>query len=309
MTVTRLMLGRRPNVSMQQKAFGHVALRADAQKEVEAVVARIAAQALLSTKVTYDPDDAPGDGEVMAHSLAGIDAEFQPAAPWSLERAAKEIAKPGKPAVIGKSEVLDGEWTFYVLRAGVDGKAATVIRATSPTRALKHGNRVITQFLGGELRPMKEPLIAVDRKGDAVIIDGTVYIFKPQTLERLLIDADEIKARAPQIVAKFDQGVAAPLSSATATWLEKACSQNSNVGRRVERLNRTSALDSMTVAKLRAGLRSAKLSKGDFGTQPSAIDVGNLDHAIALIDIAADLYYQPRFETTSRKVASFRRLL
>jgi hypothetical protein len=308
MTATRLMLGRRPDVSAQQQAFGHVALNAGAQQEVEAVVSAIVSRAISSKPVTYDPDDAPQAGEVMTRALSGIDQEFQQAAAWSLERAATAVAKQGKPAFIGKAEIQGGGWTFYTLRAGVDGKAATVIRATSPTRALKHGNRVITRFVGGELRPMKDPLIGVDLDADAVIVGGTVYIFQPQRLERLLIDADEIKARAPQIVAKFAQGIIAPLSTATATWVEKACSQNSNVGRRVERLSRTGALSVMTVAKLRAGMPAAKLSKGAFGTKASTIDLGNLDHAIALVDIAADLYYQPRFETTSRKVASFRRL-
>lgn len=155
---------------------------------------------------------------------------------------------------------------------------------------------------------MKDPLIGVDHDADAVIVDGTVYIFRPQRLELLLIDAEEVKARAPQITAKFSKGLAAPLSPATSTWIEKACSQNSNVGRRVERLNRTAKLSAMTVTKLRAGMPAAKLAKGDFGSQPATIEVSNLDHAIALVDIAADLYYQPRFETTSRKVASFRRL-
>lgn len=244
----------------------------------------------------------------MTRQLSGIDQEFQPSAPWSLERAAAAVAKQGKPAFIDKAEIMGGGWTFYTLRAGVDGKAATVVRATSPTRALKHGNRVITRFVGGELRPMKDPLIGVDHDADAVIFGGTVHIFQPQRLERLLIDADEIKARAPQIVAKFAQGLGAPLSLGAATWIERACSQNSNVGRRVERLNRTAALGSMTIAKLRAGLPAAKLPRGAFGTAQSTIDVANLDHAVALVDIAADLYYQPRFETTSRKVASFRRL-
>lgn len=308
MTATRLILGRRPDTSAQQQAFRHVALNAAAQQAVEAVVSDVATKAMSSKAIKYDPDDAPQAGEVMTRALSGIDNEFQPSAPWSLERACAAAAKRGRPAYADKAEILGGRWTFYTLRAPVDGKAATVIRATSPTRALKHGNRVITRFVGGELRPMNDPLIGLDYDADAVVLYGTVYIFKPQRLERLLIDADEVKARAPQIAAKFDKGVAAPLSTTTATWVEKACSQNSNVGRRVERLNRSAALNSMTVAKLRAGLPAAKLPKGAFGTHASRIDLSNLDHAVALIDIAADLYYQPRFEATSRKVASFRRL-
>ena len=64
----------------------------------------------------------------------------------------------------------------------------------------------------------------------------------------------------------------------------------------------------MTVAKLRAGLPAAKLPKGAFGSNTSTIEVANIDHAIALVDIAADPYYQPRFEKTSRRVAQFRRV-
>lgn len=64
----------------------------------------------------------------------------------------------------------------------------------------------------------------------------------------------------------------------------------------------------MTAAKLRAGMPAAKLSKGAFGATASSIDVANVNDAIALVDIAADLYYQPRFEKTSRKVALFRRV-
>ena len=64
----------------------------------------------------------------------------------------------------------------------------------------------------------------------------------------------------------------------------------------------------MSVPKLRDGLRDAKLPRSTFGTKGSVIELSSLDHAIALIDIAADLYYQPRFETNPRRVASFRRL-
>ena len=308
MTATRLMLGRRPDARVQQQAFGHVALRADAQKEVEEVVDGVARRALAAKAVTYDPDDAPAANEVMTADLEGIDEEFQPAAAWSLERAAAAIAKRGKPTVITKAEIARGSWTFYVLRAGAGGNPATVIRATSPTRALKHGSRVITRFVGNELQLMKDPLIGLEHDADAVIIGDTVYIFRPQRLERLLIDADEIKSRAPQIATKFAKGLSASLTPAATTWIEKACSQNSNVGRRVERLNRTGALQGMTTKKLRAGLSAAKLPKSAFGADAVKVDISNLDHAVALIDIAADLYYQPRFEATSRKVAQFRRI-
>lgn len=308
MTATKLMLGRRPDVGKQQAAFGHVALNAAAQSSVEGVVADATKKALGATQITYDPDDAPGTGEVMVHPLLGIDAEFQPKAPWSLENAIAAISKTGKPSLLDKGEVAGGGWSFYALRAGVDGKAAVAIRATTPTRSLTQRNRFITHLVGNELRPVQGPMIGIDHSVDAVVYDGTVYIFKPQRLELLFVDAEEIKRRAPAIVAKFTQGLQASLSTGAATWIEKACSENSNVGRRVERLNRTASLGSMTIAKLRSGLPDAKLEAKDFGASSKVIDVASLDHAIALVDIAADLYYQPRFESTSRKVASFRRL-
>jgi hypothetical protein len=306
MTATRLMLGRRPKVG--QQAFGHVALNSSAQTEVTKIVAEVLQKAKALTSIKYDPDDTPDSSEVMTRALQGIDSEFQSSAAWSLERTVKEITKGGKPVPISKGEIDQGLWSFYALHAAVDGTDATVIRATSPTRALKHDSRLIAQFTSGELRPIKTPLIGIDYRAEAIVASGTVYIFHPQTLERLLIDADEMKARAPLISAKFSTGIGAKLSTATETWIEKACSQNSNVGRRVERMNRTASLSAMTAKELRAGLRDAKLPKTTFGSNPTTIELGSLDHAIALVDIAADLYYQPRFETNSRKVASFRRI-
>jgi hypothetical protein len=308
MTVTRLMLGRRPKPGTQQPAFGHVSLNADAQHSIEQIISTVVAQALAREQIAYDPDDTPQAGEVMVRPLVGTDALFQPNAAWSLERANTTLAKRGKPANLTRTDVTDGEWTFYTARAGVNGKPATIIRSASPTRALKHANRVITQLYGNELRPVKNPLLGIDHEADALIINGTLYVFKPQSLERLLIDAAEVKRRAHQIATTFTGGLKASVSSATETWIEKVCSDNSIVGRRVERLNRNAELGSMDVASLRAGLRDARVDKNAFGTAASVINVTSADHAIALIDIAADLYWKPRFEKGSRKAMSFRRL-
>jgi hypothetical protein len=307
MAATRLMLGRRPKVG--QQAFGHVQLNSDAQTAVEHIVAEMLRKALSLTVVKYDPDDIPSSGEVMTHALAGIDSEFQQAAAWSLERTVKEITRGGRRTNIGRSEIDHGRWTFYALHATVDGSGVTVVRGTSPTRALKHDGKWIAQFTGGELKPIRQPLIGIDYKAEAVVADGTVYIFAPQALERLLIDADEIKSRASQISARFESGLAAKLSVTTATCIETACSKNSIVGRRVERMNRTANLASMTEAKLREGLKDAHLPPKTFGAAGKPIDITSLDDAHVLIDIAADLYYQPRFEQTGRRVAAFRRLV
>ena len=302
-----MMFGRRPGVG--QSAFGHVDLDASTQKAIDVIVAARLDIARHRTEITYDPDDTPASGEVMVTNLGGIDGAFQPAAAWSLERSVKAIGVRGKPTPISKGEVEHGGWTFYVLRSTApDGTDVVLIRHTSPTRALKHSSRVLTQFTGSQLHILKNPLVGIDHEAEAIIAGGVVYIFHPQTLERLFIDADEIKARAPQIAAKFEAGLSAKLSSKTGTWIEKACSDNSNVGRRVERLNRTAALRTMSVDKLRAGLSEARLPANAFGSKKTIIELDSLDHAVALIDIAADLYYQPRFEASSRKVASFRRI-
>lgn len=283
-------------------------MNTDAQAEVERIVAGVLKAALSSTAIPYDPDYAPEPGEVMTHPLRGIDQQFQKTAAWSLERTQKEIASNGLPVTISENELDDGSWSFYAMHSVDDRTGVTLIRARGPTHGLKHTNRVITQFIGGELRPFKDPLIGLDHEAEAVIAGATVYIFQPQRLERLLVDADKVKARAPQIATKFGAGVAASLGRGTTKWIKEACAQNANVGRRVERLNRYADLGLMTAGALRAGLAHAQLRADAFGTNPSRIDVDSVDHAIALIDIAADLYYQPRFEKNPRRVASFRRL-
>lgn len=114
MTATRLSLGRRPKPRTTQEAFGHVRLNQAAQQEIEKIITRASAQALNRTQIPYDPDDSPQTGEIMVRGLAGTDALFQPNAPWSLERAVKEIGKRGRPVTLTRSEVTGGEWTFYV---------------------------------------------------------------------------------------------------------------------------------------------------------------------------------------------------
>jgi hypothetical protein len=91
MTATRLTLGRRPKPGTTHGAFGHVRLNQDAQQEIETIITRESAQALMRTQIPYDPDDSPQTGEIMVRPLAGTDALFQPNAPWSLERAIKEV--------------------------------------------------------------------------------------------------------------------------------------------------------------------------------------------------------------------------
>src|SRR4051794_6853520 len=100
-----MMLGRRPDTSVQQQAFGHLALDSGAQKAVESVVQRIVARALAAKPINYDPDDTPGTDEVMVRPLTGIDHEFQPAAPWSFERAVTAVAAQGKPTTITRKEL------------------------------------------------------------------------------------------------------------------------------------------------------------------------------------------------------------
>lgn len=307
MTVTRMMLGRRPQPGTPQPAFGHVALRDDAAAQVEDVVATVLAKALRRPEVPFDADNFVDTGERMVRELDGIDELFQAAAPWSIERAVAEISASGQPSTLGAAEVRGGGWTFYVLRAQVEGRPVTLLRATSPTRGLKPRSRKIAAFVGDELRALPDPVIAFDHHAEALVLGSQVHVVNPAGLERLLIDADAVKKRAPEITDRLVGGVAAPMTTQTRDLIERACAQNSITGRRAERLGSSAALESITADRLREALPDAELDPATFGTGDE-IAVETVDHARTLIELAADLYYRPRFEALSRKVNSYQRV-
>lgn len=304
MSVTTLLLGRRP--SGIEEAFGFVALEKKAEAEIADIVQKVANHALGLNPIDYHADDHPDRGEVMVRDLAGIDAEFQKDAPWSIERLVKAIRATGVRDHIGGSGVDSEHWTFYSLEAACDQGSVVVIRNTSPTRALNPNSRMLSQVVGDELRLVQGPLVGIDRRADAVVIGEKVFIFEPQSLERLFVDGDTVKSLAPALAKKFEKQSKAKLDSSAIAWVEKACEGNVNVARRVQRLTRDGTLKKTSVKKLRAGLRDANLPTGAFGSKDQ-IELTTEEDARALIDIAADLYYQPRFDS-ARRVRQYRKL-
>jgi hypothetical protein len=304
---TRAMLARRPRAA-GVAAFGHVDVSADGRQQLHDVVNHLASAVASKKEVPFHPDDLPADDEILVAPLQGFDSWFQDQAPWSLERAADEIRATGNPQVLDASGIADGGWSFYLIRTVFRGGEVLAVRAKSPSWGLTDQSKLITRFTGGELKLVREPLIAFDRSADALIMDGKVYVINPRQLENLLIDADAVKARAPQTALAFDQKLRAPLTRPTATAVERVCSHNANVARRVERLVRDTDLSRVTAPKLRAALPDAGLPPSHFGTSGPIKAVSDAD-AIVLIDLAADLYYQPRFVDSPRRVAAYRRVI
>jgi hypothetical protein len=299
------MLARRPH-SQGAPAFGHVNVSPEGRTALDRVLKGLL-RAESRTHVQFHPDDLAGHGEVLVAPLQNFDQFFQPDAPWSLERAVDEVRASGSPATLGAAAVRGGGWSFYVIRTKVEAKDVVAVRAQSPTYGLKAQAKVITRFVGEELKLVKEPLVAFDEKAEALVVDATVYVLKPRQLESLLIDADAVKARAPQTAAAFEQGLGAPLAAATVAAVERVCSRNANVARRLERILRDADLALVTSDELRAALPDAGHALGDFGSG-AAIDAASDVLATLLIDVAADLYYQPRFSAAPRRVAVYRRV-
>ncbi len=167
--------------------------------------------------------------------------------------------------------------------------------------------RIVTAFTGNELKPFKEPLLAFDERADDLVVNDKVYVNSPRSVENLLIDAAAVKARAPQTTSAFVGKLSARLSGTTIDAIERVCSNNAVIARRVERLTRDGTLSNVTLAKIRQALPSAALAATDFGSGKE-IEAPTDNRAKVLIDIAADLYYQPLFDNRPRRVASYRRL-
>lgn len=103
----------------------------------------------------------------------------------------------------------------------MQGQDVAVFRAKNPSWGLKSGTRLLTKLVGTELQLVEEPLIAFDRTADLVVIGTKVYVSDPRRVERLLIDADAVKARAPRVVKSFTQQVTATLSSGSITAIQR----------------------------------------------------------------------------------------
>ncbi len=305
---TELLFGRRPP-KKQSTAFGHIDLSKSARSKLASVVVDLARHAGSLTPVAYHPDDEADAGEVLRAPLSGIDSFFQPNAAWSIERAISELRSPKLPTTLSAAAVASEQWGFYVARATYKGQDAAIIRTKSPTWGLDTKNKVLGLVGGnGELRPADGPVVAIDHQADAVIIDGTIYILHPRSMETQFVDAEAVKARGPATATKFKAGIAATLSTTTEAAVARVCSHNANVGRRVERLLKDGTLKNVTAARVRDALPDAGLQSTDFGPKGKPIDAVTDDHAKTLIDIAADLFYQPRFDGSPRRVASYRKM-
>lgn len=302
----RVMLARRP-AAPGAAAFGHVDVSAAGRNELGSMLVEVMRRYVGRKEVPYHPDDEADDDEVLVASLAGFDQHFQANAPWSLERVVSEIRADQLPSTLGAADIREGGWTFHALRTVADGHDLVAVRAISPMRGLTSSTKVVTAFTGNELKPFKEPLLAFDQKADALVVGDNVFVVAPRAVENLLIDADAVKARAPQTTQAFAGKLSAPLSSTTLDAVERVCSHNAVIARRVERLVRDGTLAHVTLDKVRQALPNAALDPGDFGSG-TEIEAPTDDRARVLIDIAADLYYQPLFDNRPRRVAQYRRL-
>jgi hypothetical protein len=298
----RAMLGRRPGKN--QKAFGHVDLQKNARLELATFISDLRKQCEAKKEIAFHPEDRAEDGEILTGLLEGFDGNYQPKAPWSLEKAIKEIRAKGVPSVLGAKDIEDGEWTFYVLRLKEGSKDAVLIRSHSPTYGLGP-NRFLGRLVGTVLKPVEEPLIGFDRTADVLVVDSKVYVVYPDRADRLFVDAEEVKRRAPQVAKRFAKDLGAGLTAETATAVERVCSHNAPVTRRVERLIAEGNLSTVKAPSLRRALPDAGLPEDAFGKSGKLRAQTDLMARI-LIDVAADLYYQPRFASSSRRVGSYR---
>jgi hypothetical protein len=303
---TRLLLGRRPETA-GSPAFGHVDVNQAGRQQLETIVKSRVGALRGTTQVPFHPDDEAGDGEVLVAKLNGFDGFFQPNATWSLERLVKAIRAAGTPTVLDASGIRHGGWSFYAIRAKAGPSDLVVVRAQSPTFGLTGPNKVVAGFFGDELKPIKEPLLRFDGAADLVVVGPKVYVQSPRLVERLFVDADAVKSRAGADAAAFSAALGAALSKETVAAIERVCSKNANIGRRVERLIRDGTLASVSAADVRSALGDAGLPAGEFGGS-GPLKAATDSRAKALIDIAADLFYKPRFDDRPRRVASFRRL-
>jgi hypothetical protein len=298
----RAMLGRRPPKG--KPAFGHVDLNKKARSGLAAIVRKLGVEYEAMTKVAFHPEDTAEEGEVLSGKLKGFDQNYQAKAAWSLERTVGEIRASGVPTVLGAKDVAEGRWSFYALRLKEKTSDTVLIRSHSPTYGLGP-NRIFARMVGTELHPVSEPLLGFDHDADLLVVGKTVYVIHPERVERLFVDAEEVKRRAPQSVRRFIKEFATTLSPKTAGALEHACSHNAPLTRRVERLISEANLGSMKASRVRSALPDAGLSEDSFGKR-GALKAESDAMAKILIEVAADLYYQPRFASPSRRVGTYR---
>ncbi len=179
-------------------AFGHVNVSAAGRAGLDRIVSNLHEAIATRTEVVFHPDDEAADDEVLTSKLKGFDSWFQEKAAWSLERTAAEIRRKGLPEALGQTEIRDGGWSFYAVRVVKSGTDVIAVRAKSPSWGLGSENKLLTAFIGTQLKPVTEPLIAFDHNADLLIAGQKVFVLNPRGIERLLVDAEAVKARAPE---------------------------------------------------------------------------------------------------------------
>ena len=301
----RLLLARRPE--KQAKAFGHLKVSEKGRKQLGAIVAASTSWAESQDQIDYHPDDRPEKEEVLARPLAGFDDLFQAHATWSLERLVKAARATGAPATLTGKQISDGSWTFYAFRAVIDGKDVVQVRRISPTYGLDPSSKLFTVVVGNQVKPVDSPLLSFEDHADLLVIDDSVYVISPERAEALFVDSAAIKARAPDIAANFKSKLKAGITADSANAIERVCSHDSRLGRKVERLIKGGGLGKVTTPAVRRALPDAGLEPDAFGNT-GLLKAESDERARTLIGIAADLFYQPRFETTPRRVGSYRRI-
>jgi hypothetical protein len=301
-----VLLARRP-AKPGIKAFGHVDVSAAGRTGLDRIVSNLHGAVNALNEVTFHPDDEAAADEVLTANLKGFDSWFQEKAAWSLERTVTEIRRTGLPETLGQPEIRDGGWSFYAIHVVKPRADVVAVRAKSPSWGLSSEGKLLTAFVGTQLKPVTEPLIAFDHSADILVVGQKVFVLSPRSAERLLVDAEAVKARAPETAASFNAQLGATLSPQTVSAIQRVCSHNANIARRVERLIRDEALSRVTAAEVRSALPDAGLAKTDFG-KSGPLQAVTDGYATVLIDIAADLYYQPRFGLSPRRVASYREI-
>lgn len=298
------MMGRRPS-KKGEAAFGHVDLSPKARTELAKIVRQVRQRCEAKKSIAFHPEDKAEDMEILTGGLEGFDSNYQENASWSLERTVKAIRATGLPSLLGAKDLTGGGWSFYALRLKEGSRDIVLVRSKSPTYGLSNTGKVFTKLVGNELRPVPEPLVSFDHDADLLIVNKKVYVLVPGQAERLFVDADEVKRRAPQTAKKFGAGLSASLSAPTALAVERICSHNARTARRVERLIQDGNLGAVSAPEVRNALPDAGLPKDAFGKR-GALKAETDAMAKILIEVAADLYYQPRFASLSRRVGSFR---
>lgn len=299
----RAMMGRRPGKG--QAAFGHVDLSPKARTELAEIVRQVHDRCEAKKSIAFHPEDSAEEMEILTGNLRGFDSNYQEKASWSLERTVKAIRATGLPELLGAKDLNEGAWSFYALRLKERGHDIVLVRSKSPTYGLGATNKILTKLIGNELRPVPEPLVGFDHDADLLVVDEKVYVLAPSRAERLFVDAEEVKRRAPQTAKRFGAALGASLSAPTALAVERVCSHNAFTARRVERLIESGNLSAVTGPEVRNALPDAGLPKDAFGKR-GALKADTDAQATVLIEIVADLYYQPRFAGPSRRVGSYR---